>query len=99
MFPNTNNQEDYLSLREINFEIWALFLNFHDLKGQKSRLTIAQNHLQVSDTKFYEDRLKLIYFLTSNLTTLTSEVKGHDVNLFETIIRSHIPIFVKIGSP
>ena len=36
-------------------------------------------------------------FLTSILTSLTSEVKGHDVNLFRIIMGGHIPIFVKNG--
>ena len=66
----------------------------------KSWVLEAQNHLKVSNIRFELGRLKLILvFLTSILTSLTSEVKGHDVYLFRIIIGGHTPIFVKIGRP
>ena len=33
------------------------------------------------------------------LTSLTSDDKGHDANLFNVIKGGHIPMFVKIGPP
>ena len=39
------------------------------------------------------------FILTSILSFPTSEVKGHDVNMFKIIKGGHIPISVKIGPP
>ena len=82
------------------FVIWPPLLTSNDLRGQKFEFWEAQNNLKVSHIRFELGRLKLILvFFTSILTSLTSEVKCHDVYLFRIIMGGHTPIFVKNGRP